>query len=91
MDHEGIGAAVPDLDRLVDELVGLGRLFRDGVGGPLKDLPRQTLPASRLPIDGESEIYTSPVVRRGRPRLQGIEVIPRRKRDVPRLREVPHE
>ena len=33
-----IGAAVLDLDRLVDELVGLRGLLGDGVDGPFEDL-----------------------------------------------------
>jgi hypothetical protein len=36
---ERIGPTVPDLDRLVDELVGLRRLLGDGVDGVLEDLP----------------------------------------------------
>jgi hypothetical protein len=88
--HEQIGPVVPDLDRLVNEIVGLGCLLGDGVGGQLKNLPPPDPSCPRLPIDDEGEIYTSPAVWRGRPRLQGIEVIPCRKRDVPRLREDPH-
>ena len=38
MGDERIGAAVPDLDRLVDERVGLGGLLGDGVESVLEDL-----------------------------------------------------
>jgi hypothetical protein len=38
VDHKRIGAAVTDFDRFVDEVVGLGRLLRDGVDGSLEDL-----------------------------------------------------
>ena len=38
MGDERIGAAVPDLDRLVDERVGLGGLLGDGLESVLVDL-----------------------------------------------------
>jgi hypothetical protein len=37
VDHERIGAAMPDLDRFIDEVIGLGRLLGDGVDGALED------------------------------------------------------
>jgi hypothetical protein len=36
--NERIGTAVPDFDRLVDEVVGLGRLLSDGVNRLLEDV-----------------------------------------------------
>jgi hypothetical protein len=48
VDHEQIGAAVPDFDRFVDEVVGLGGLLRDGVDSVLKDLAFSASHAGRL-------------------------------------------
>ena len=38
MGDERIGSAVPDLDRLIDESVGLGGLLGDGVDGVLENV-----------------------------------------------------
>jgi hypothetical protein len=38
VDDERIGPAVPDVDRLVDETVGLGGLFGYGVDGAFEDV-----------------------------------------------------
>lgn len=48
MRHERIGPAVPDLDRLIDEVVGLGSLLGDGVHGVLEDLALSAGHALRL-------------------------------------------
>jgi hypothetical protein len=52
VDDERIGPAVPDPDRLVNEVVGLRRLLGDGVYGMLQDLPlrpRHNRRVDRLP------------------------------------------
>ena len=59
MGDDRIGAAVPDLDRLVDERAGLGGLLRDGVDDVLEDLAlavRHGWP-SRAPLARVSRVY----------------------------------
>jgi hypothetical protein len=56
---ERIGAAVPGLDRLVDEVVGLGGLLSDGVDGVLEDLARSRRAMAGLgPLWGQQRTLT---------------------------------